>query len=660
MNKSILFSRRVKTYFMASAIALLFTVSGCEQVHVDETIKVDVASTEEPISPYIYGQFIEHLGKCIYGGIWAEMLEDRKFYYPITFEFDPWGYADDPQWQTGEYKFLNASPWQVIGDEETVSMDKRNPFAGEHAPMIHLKGDGSAGGIKQEGIEFIAGKEYEGRIVLKGDVGAQPIVLRISSENNESIDTEISNITSNYETYPFNIVVPFAGKNCSVEIFSKGKGAFNIGTLSIMPSDNINGWRSDVVALLKELNSPIYRWPGGNFVSGYNWRDGIGDRDQRPPRKNPAWKGVEHNDVGLHEYMQLMEMIDSEPFIAVNTGLGTVQEVAEQIEYCTAGQESELGRMRAQNGSTEPFDVRYWAVGNEMYGDWQLGNMPLEDYVLKHNEMAKAIWDIDPDAQLVAVGHVGEWSETMLAKSADYMDLLSEHIYNRELEDLQEHMVQIKNSIKRVADAHRGYKETIPGLNDKNIKVAMDEWNYWYGDYIYGELGVRYHHKDGLGIAMGLHEFFRNTDIYHMANYAQTVNVIGAIKTTQTESTLETTGLVLKLYRNQFGSLPLKIESQNPNLDIAAALTDDKSALTIAVVNTDSTSQNLEFDLDGIAAASDGQAWLIHHNDPEAFNTPGEEPNVKIEELTQDFSKQLITVPGYSIKLMKVGLEIND
>jgi alpha-N-arabinofuranosidase len=240
------------------------------------------------------------------------------------------------------------------------------------------------------------------------------------------------------------------------------------------------------------------------------------------------------------------------------------------------------------------------------------------------------------------------------------MDLLSEHIYDRELEDLQEHMAQIKNSIKRVADAHRRYKETIPGLNDKNIKVAMDEWNYWYGDYIYGELGVRYHHKDGLGIAMGLHEFFRNTDIYHMANYAQTVNVIGAIKTTQTESAFETTGLVLKLYRNQFGSLPLKIESQNPNLDIAAALTDDKSALTIAVVNMDSTSQNLEFDLDGIATAADGQAWLIHHNDPEVFNTPGEEPNVRIEELTQDFSKQIITVPGYSIKLIKVGLEIND
>jgi alpha-N-arabinofuranosidase len=659
MNKSIAYSVRVKSFLIVSAFAMLFMFTGCEQIHVDETIKVDITSTGEPINPYIYGQFIEHLGKCIYGGMWAEMLEDRKFYYPVTFEFDPWGYADDPHWQTGEYRFLNASPWQVIGHEKTVSMDKRNPFTGEHTPMIHLKGDGSVGGIKQKGIEFIAGKEYEGRIVLKGDVGAQPIVLRISSENNESIYTEISNITSNYETYTFNIVVPFAGKNCSVEIFSKGKGAFNIGTLSIMPSDNINGWRSDVLALLKELDSPIYRWPGGNFVSGYNWRDGIGERDQRPPRKNPAWKGVEHNDVGLHEYMQLMEMIGSEPFVAVNTGLGTVQEVAEQIEYCRGSIDSEFGRKRAKNGSPEPFDVRFWAVGNEMYGDWQLGNMPVEEYVLKHNEMARAIWGIDPDAQLVAVGHVGEWSEAMLTQSADYMNLLSEHIYDRELDNLQEHMLQIKNSIKRVADAHRGYLKTIPGLKDKNIRVAMDEWNYWYGDYIYGELGVRYHHKDGLGIAMGLHEFFRNSDIYYMANYAQTVNVIGAIKTTQTASAFETTGLVLKLYRKQFATVPLDIESRDPNLDIVAALSDDKSALTIAVVNMDSSPRNLKFDLGSMGTSSKGEAWQIHHSDPQAFNTPGEEPNVLIEELPLDFSKKMVTVPGFAVKLIKVGLKAN-
>ncbi len=647
-----------KSIFVFVLLIVLFSMNGCQQSpKVDETIKVDITATCEPINPYIYGQFIEHLGKCIYGGIWAEMLEDRKFYYPVTFDFNPWGTASDPDWNSGQYQFLNASPWQVIGHEKTVTMDKKTPFVGEHSPVIELNGDGLVAGIKQDGLEFLTGKEYTGRIVLAGDATAAPVIVQITSENNVVVKMEIPEISSVYKTYPIGFTVPFAGKNCSFEIISAGKGSFRIGTVSLMPEDNIKGWRADVVALLKKLNSPIYRWPGGNFVSGYNWRDGIGEMDKRPPRKNPAWKGVEHNDVGLHEYMQLMEIIDAEPFVAVNTGLGTVQEITEQINYCRGDQNTPLGKLRAENGSPEPFNIRWWAVGNEMYGSWQIGHMPLSDYVKKHNEMAKAIWAVDSEAKLIGVGAVGEWSETMLTECADYMNLLSEHIYCKEKDNLQEHILQIKNEIRRVADAHHGYHKKIAGLKEKDIRIAMDEWNYWYGDYIYGELGVRYHHKDGLGIAMGLHEFFRNSDIYYMANYAQTVNVIGAIKTTQTASSFETTGLVLKLYRNHFGSVPVKVESANPNLDVSAALTEDKSVLTVAVVNMGFVPQTLQLDLAGIKLLKKGRQWVIQNDDPEVYNTPGEEPKVVIEELPLDFSKNVIDVPGYSVMLIKVGFE---
>jgi len=337
--------------------------------------------------------------------------------------------------------------------------------------------------------------------------------------------------------------------------------------------------------------------------------------------------------------------------------LGTVQEVAEQIAYCRGDQETPLGKLRAENGSPAPFNIRWWAVGNEMFGNWQLGHMPLKDYVQKHNDMAKAIWAEDSTAKLIGVGAVGEWSETMLTECLDYMNLLSEHIYCKEVDNLQAHVVQIKNEIKRVADAHRNYRETIAGLKEKDIRVAMDEWNYWYGNYIYGELGVRYHQKDGLGIAMGLHEYFRNSDIYYMANYAQTVNVIGAIKTTQTAAAFETTGLVLKLYRNQFGTVPVKIESTNPNLDISAALTEDQSALTVAVVNMDSIPQSLQLDFGEIKPSKQGQQWVIQNSNPEAFNTPGEQPQVVIEEQVLDFTKKVMEVPGYSVKMIKVGLE---
>ncbi len=133
--------------------------------------------------------------------------------------------------------------------------------------------------------------------------------------------------------------------NGRIEIVSHGKGNLLIGTVSLMPADNIRGWRADTVALLKQLNSPVYRWPGGNFVSGYDWKDGIGDPDRRPPRKNPAWKGIEHNDVGIHEFMDLCREIDTEAFIAVNTGQGGVQAAAEEIEYVNGGADTPMGKL---------------------------------------------------------------------------------------------------------------------------------------------------------------------------------------------------------------------------------------------------------------------------------------------------------------------------
>ena len=136
------------------------------------------------------------------------------------------------------------------------------------------------------------------------------------------------------------------------------------------------------------------------------------------------------------------------------------------------------------------------------------------------------------------------------------MDLISEHFYCQQKPDLIEHVKSIPDEIRRIADAHRRYRNEFANLKGKNIRIALDEWNYWYGEHLYGELGTRYFLKDALGIAAGLHEFFRNSDLYFMANYAQTVNVIGAIKTNKTAAEMETTGLALALYRRHFGVLP--------------------------------------------------------------------------------------------------------
>jgi len=384
-----------------------------------------------------------------------------------------------------------------------------------------------------------------------------------------------------------------------------------------------------------------------------NWRDGIGDPDRRPPRKNPAWKGIEHNDVGIHEYMDLCKLIDTEAFIAVNTGLGGADEAAAEVEYCNGSTQSKLGKLRARNGHAEPFGVKWWAVGNEMYGDWQLGHMPLSEYVKKHNRVVDAMRKVDPTIAPIGVGAAGDWSRQMLTTCADHMSLISEHIYWQDKDDLVAHVAQLPAQIRRVADVHRQYRKQLDSLEGKDIRIALDEWNYWYGGNEYGELGVRYFLQDALGIAAGLHEFFRHSDMYFMANYAQTVNVIGCIKTTKTEAGFAATALPLMLYRQHFGAIPVKADHDADPLDATAALTEDKKALTIAFVNPTWDTYALDLNIDGVTPTGRAQRWTITGDGPMSYNEPGQPSGVTLKTGQSVDLAQTLSVAPLSVTLLR-------
>lgn len=604
-----------------------------------QTLHIDATQPGEPISPYVYGQFTEHLGRCIYGGLWAEMLEDRKFYYPVTGEAPAWElFTPGMRSFDGEghpYELLERSPWMIIGDRKAVSMVRENPFVGEQTPKIIAPGDGSRAGIFQERLALEKDRAYVGRVVLAGDANTVPIRVSLvwgpGASDRQTI--EISDLTQEYRTYPLKYKAEMTTDNGHIEVISRGSGGFLVGTVSLMPADNLQGWRKDTLALIKQLDSPVYRWPGGNFVSGYDWKDGIGDRDRRPPRKNPAWKGVESNDVGIHEFMDFCRMVHTEPYIAVNTGLGDAEAAAQEIEYMNGSADTPMGRLRAKNGHPNPYGARFWAIGNEMYGDWQLGHMPLEKYLEKHNQVVDAMRKIDPSFTPIGVGAAGEWSRRMLESCSDHMGLISEHLYWQDRDDLPAHVRQVPAGIRRVAETHRKYRREITGLAAKDVRIALDEWNYWYGPNEYGELGVRYFLQDALGIAAGLHEMFRNSDLFYMANYAQTVNVIGAIKTTKTQSEMEPTGLVLVLYRHHFGTIPVAVTGGSEAVDVSAAWTEDRTALTVGVVNTTSQEQAFSVDVQGATPTGKGQRWVITGKDRYAGNRPGEPRGVNT---TQD------------------------
>jgi alpha-N-arabinofuranosidase len=280
--------------------------------------------------------------------------------------------------------------------------------------------------------------------------------------------------------------------------------------------------------------------------------------------------------------------------------------------------------------------------------------MPLADYVRKHAEFAAAMRAKDPRIALIAVGDVGAWDEAMLAGNAANMSLISEHFYVQEGPDVAAHVAQVPRQIRRIADAHRRYRQTIPALAGTDIRIALDEWNYWYGPHLYGELGTRYFLKDALGIAAGIHEYSRQADVIFMANYAQTVNVIGAIKTTKTAAAFDTTGLVLKLYRAHFGQVPVAITGAPEPLDVAAAWRDDRSAFTLAIVNPTTEPRALALQLKGAAFAPSGTLRRIAGTDPKAYNEPGRPPAVKIEETPNVQVGEKLTVPALSISIYEL------
>jgi alpha-N-arabinofuranosidase len=361
------------------------------------------------------------------------------------------------------------------------------------------------------------------------------------------------------------------------------------------------------------------------------------------------------------------------------------------VEYVNGSADTIGGSWRVKNGHAEPYNVKYWCVGNEMWGTFQLGYMQINHYTQKHNWVSKAMLKADPSLKLVGVGDLGtmtggrgrgggdgrgrgrggrSWSEAMLAQSGDNMHYISEHFYsNRQrLDDPQQHINQMADNIRRKAEGHREIQSRLEILAGRKVPIAMDEWNYWVEPYEYGELGCVYQLREALGIAKGLHEFYRNSDVIHMAHYAQTVNVIGCIKTTKTDAFFDATALPLLLYRREYGTTPLTVSlaasgegqasaAATRNIDVAAANTADGKAITIGAVNPNATEQKVQLKLTGAKLAAKGTVWRIAGSDPTAFNTVEKKDNVSIKEEKDAAISEALTLPPYSVNLYRVAVE---
>lgn len=402
------------------------------------------------------------------------------------------------------------------------------------------------------------------------------------------------------------------------------------------------GFRLDVIDAVKGLNVALARYPGGNFVSNYHWKDGIGPKDNRPSRMELAWARLETNRFGTDEFIEYAKAVGTEPYFSVNMGTGTIEEAQQWVEYCNVSDGPFYAELRKKNGHIEPYNVKYWSLGNEMDGFWQMGHLNAEDYAKKAREAAKLMKLTSPDIKLVAAGSSNyrpnadpnEWNATILAELRDVIDYLALHMYVGNPSDnyynylstplvLEERTHIVKGLIAReMENADRGDRDP--------IYIAWDEYNSWYrarnAETMAGTRALEEHYnlEDALVIAGFLNAFVRNADIVKMANMAQLVNVIAPIFTNEKGLFLQTIYYPLQLFStNVFGtSLSVFVDCETydtdeffvglgesttqqnnvPYLDVSASYTNDEVIINVVnrhkdkAITTDVISQSGVFD----------------------------------------------------------------
>jgi alpha-L-arabinofuranosidase len=418
-----------------------------------------------------------------------------------------------------------------------------------------------------------------------------------------------------------------------------------------------NGLRKDVLNEVRQLGVPIIRYPGGNFVSGYNWVDGVGPRQNRPRTLDKAWDTIESNQFGTNEFLEWCKAANTEPLMGLNLGTGTPEEAAALVEYCNVDKGTKWSDLRRQHGIANPWDVKHWCLGNEMDGSWQIGHMSATEYGLKAADAARQMRYVDPSLKLIACGSSGpfmptylEWDREVLEQCYDYVDGLSLHRYfgnnERDTGGSTEKYLAMNLSMERqiaetaaVCDMVRGHKRS-----PKKLWLSFDEWNVWYrttgGDAVDGHrqeaphlLEEIYDLEDALLVGGLLNSLIRNADRVRIACLAQLVNVIAPIMTNENGLFRQTIyypySWALQFARGAV--LNLLVESSTYEVaglgpagyvDVSGSLDRDAGKLSVFVLNRDlSKAHEVEVVWEDAAPARAISASVLTGDDLKASNS---------------------------------------
>ncbi len=444
------------------------------------------------------------------------------------------------------------------------------------------------------------------------------------------------------------------------------------------------GFRQDVIELVKALNVSYVRYPGGNFVSGYNWRDGIGPK--RPTRIDYAWRSIESNKIGINEFVDWCHKAGVEPMGAVNLGSGSFKDAADLLEYCNFPSGTELSDLRIKHGYVKPHGIKYWCLGNEMDGPWQTGALTADQYGQKALQTARIMKAVDSSIKLILVGSSNssmdsypEWDRTVLEYCYDEVDYLSLHQYYENSGNNQEFLLSSYDLDKFVKSVYSTV-QYVKALkrSKKNVKLSLDEWNIWnysvWNNSGYDERAMddlehhprlledRYTYLDTIVFSSLLVTILNNTDKIEIACLAQLVNVIAPIFT-------EINGDVVKqgifypfelianngpgaVVQNQFDSPMIQYNGEQYSSLVVSTVKHEDS-IYIYAVNVNEQ-QSVDIDIEFLNEYQFIEAYKLHSTDLTLINDFDGKDNIQLESV-EEFDKTIPACSFVTYKFQKVS-----
>jgi alpha-L-arabinofuranosidase len=453
------------------------------------------------------------------------------------------------------------------------------------------------------------------------------------------------------------------------------------------PQADERGFRRDVQEALREMRLSILRYPGGNMLSGYDWRDGVGPREQRPRVRELAWQSTETNQFGTNEFIDYCRAMQIEPMLGVNLGTGTIADAAALVEYCNAPAGTRYADMRVKHGYREPHGVQYWCVGNEMDGPWQIGHLEAEEYGRKALEAAKMMRWQDPSVKLVACGSSNtemptypEWDRVVLETCWEQVDYLALHYYATNYDnDTASYLAlaaQFESHLDTLAGLLRYVKAKL--RSNHNVLLSWDEWNVWYKDRS-GRGGWQeaphlseeiYNLEDALVVAQWMSVFLRRCDVLDIACLAQIVNTISPLLTTSDQLLRQTTFYPFVMFSNHAAGQSLqplvsapqsdtKLFGPMPLLDVSASYDQANDQGAVFIVNrSQSEAVTAELAWQGAAPARVSAAHQLSGTDPKAANT-FEQPDLitpkQLNDLRIDDRRISLRLPPLSFTVLSTA-----